>query len=256
MLSLFRAVLVSLLLVTGLVHAQSRTDVWWDPNESGWGVNLYQQQGTITATLFIYDQMGRPTWVFGGLLQDAADATTFLGILNTTTGTPYTDPQFKPAQTVVTPVGTARVQFLDTTRATLTYVVNGATFVKNIQRVAAAAIPIAGRYEGFAGLGPFATDSTKMTITTTGNKFDLKRESFFNGTCLYTGTYSQHGTRILASGTYQCSDFKAGNWTSDLTVSEDFYLTGSITHAGSTAYRVIGMKTDTSSSGLPGIFAR
>jgi cyclophilin family peptidyl-prolyl cis-trans isomerase len=38
------------------------TDLWWNPNESGWGVTLTQQFGIIFAAWFVYDTSGKPVW--------------------------------------------------------------------------------------------------------------------------------------------------------------------------------------------------
>ncbi len=38
------------------------TDLWWNRNESGWGVSLTQQFGTIFAAWYAYDALGNPVW--------------------------------------------------------------------------------------------------------------------------------------------------------------------------------------------------
>jgi len=37
-------------------------DLWWDPSESGWGVNMIMQYDTIFATFFIYGPDGKARW--------------------------------------------------------------------------------------------------------------------------------------------------------------------------------------------------
>ena len=40
------------------------TDLWWDPNESGWGMNLIQHSSnTIFAVWYTYDTDRRPLWL-------------------------------------------------------------------------------------------------------------------------------------------------------------------------------------------------
>jgi len=41
-----------------------KTALWWDENESGWGVTLIQQTDVAFATIFSYDKSGEPTWHF------------------------------------------------------------------------------------------------------------------------------------------------------------------------------------------------
>jgi hypothetical protein len=39
------------------------SDLWWDPAEPGWGLNIAQGPGNeVIATWFTYDDGGRPTW--------------------------------------------------------------------------------------------------------------------------------------------------------------------------------------------------
>ena len=38
------------------------TDLWGNPNESGWGVTLTQQFGILFAAWFVYDTTGKPIW--------------------------------------------------------------------------------------------------------------------------------------------------------------------------------------------------
>ncbi|CAN5165613.1 hypothetical protein BH11PSE11_BH11PSE11_18100 [soil metagenome] len=38
------------------------SDLWWNPNESGWGVTLSQQYGVMFAAIFSFDAIGNPVW--------------------------------------------------------------------------------------------------------------------------------------------------------------------------------------------------
>jgi hypothetical protein len=38
------------------------TDLWWNESESGWGVNVIQQQDTLFLTFFVYGPDNAPTW--------------------------------------------------------------------------------------------------------------------------------------------------------------------------------------------------
>jgi hypothetical protein len=35
-------------------------DIWWNPNESGWGLQLSQSNTTLFATLYVYDDATFP----------------------------------------------------------------------------------------------------------------------------------------------------------------------------------------------------
>ena len=111
--------------------ASNFQDLWWNPNESGWGLNVTQQGSTTFATLFDYDSTGHATWY---VMSNGAQTTpgNFTGTLYTTTG-----PVFNASPwTAITPtaVGTMSLHFSTGTTGQLTYTVNGTTVQKAIQR--------------------------------------------------------------------------------------------------------------------------
>src|ERR1043166_810025 len=60
---------VSLLVALSLVRptwatsfSNDQSDLWWNPDESGWGIQFVQRGSTIFATMFVYDANGNPTW--------------------------------------------------------------------------------------------------------------------------------------------------------------------------------------------------
>jgi len=111
------------------------TSLWWNPNESGWGLNLNQQGGTMFGTLFTYDASRAPLWLVmpAGTLQ--ADGVTFSGDLYRTTGPAFNANPFTPIGPAnITQVGTMSVSFSQANTGTLTYTMNGVQVQKNIQR--------------------------------------------------------------------------------------------------------------------------
>jgi len=40
----------------------SLTGLWWNQNESGWGVSLTQQYDVFFVAMYVYDSAGNPTW--------------------------------------------------------------------------------------------------------------------------------------------------------------------------------------------------
>lgn len=109
-----------------------RTDLWWNPAESGWGLTLAQHGNNVFGAWFTYAQSGRPLFiVMPGVQAQSADA--FTGTLYTTTGPAYNAATFDPAQVRVTPVGSATVHFTGDT-ATFITTVNGVTQTKTIAR--------------------------------------------------------------------------------------------------------------------------
>jgi hypothetical protein len=59
----FRNILAALVAAASLHAAAGEyTDLWWNPQESGWGANIVQQGETAFVTLFVYGPDGEPTW--------------------------------------------------------------------------------------------------------------------------------------------------------------------------------------------------
>ena len=52
---------------------QNMTDMWFNPAESGWGLNLIHQGDTLFATLFVYGPDGQPRWYVASSLVGGDD---------------------------------------------------------------------------------------------------------------------------------------------------------------------------------------
>jgi lysyl endopeptidase len=106
------------------------TALWWNPNESGWGVNVTHQGNIVFATLFTYDNNG-PMWLVmsRGDRQGSGDA--FSGPLYRTTGSPFNQ-AFTGAS--VTQVGSMTFSFSGASTGVLSYTVNGVSVTKNITK--------------------------------------------------------------------------------------------------------------------------
>ena len=116
-------------------------DLWWNPNESGWGINLSHQSDIIFATLFTYDAAGKGMWLIlsrGDKIAsppDRPNTKVFAGAIYRTTGPKFDAVPFTaigPAN--LTQVGNMRLEFADGNTAKLIYDVNGISVTKDIQR--------------------------------------------------------------------------------------------------------------------------
>ncbi|MGZ5649649.1 MAG: trypsin-like peptidase domain-containing protein [Usitatibacter sp.] len=111
--------------------ATNYQDLWWNPGESGWGVNISHQGSTLFATLFVYDANRRATWyVMSQGLRNISGA--YSGTLYRTAGPAFNASPWTTA--TVTPVGNMSFTFSGGNAATLTYTVNGVSVTKQIQR--------------------------------------------------------------------------------------------------------------------------
>ena len=105
---------------------ENLTDLWADPAEPGWGVFLEQQGLTTFAALFHYGG-GEPTWLVMSNGTRQADGT-FSGVLFRTQG----PPPLRASDAV--PVGIMRIVPAPDGSATLTYVADGQSVTRRIER--------------------------------------------------------------------------------------------------------------------------
>ena len=198
------------------------SDLWFNPAESGWGVNLVQSYDYMFGTFFIYDANGLPTWYVAEMRWDDR-ILGFTGPLWATTGTGFALP-WQSAKSTATEVGTA--SFVPTQnvsyRGTLSYTFTGTTLTvtKPIQRQTLTSFELTGYY-----MGVQQGDYYDCTASTSNRSYldtfrlevqrldDLIRMTFDYGsglTCTLTGVVEQYGSlhRIpLSPGAqYQCSN--------------------------------------------------
>lgn len=99
------------------------TDIWWNANESGWGLTLAQHGDNVFGVWYTYGADGQPLFlVMPGVTFNGA--TSFTGTLYTTRGPYFATQPFDPARVVVTAVGTATITFSGRT-LTFASTVNG-----------------------------------------------------------------------------------------------------------------------------------
>jgi hypothetical protein len=116
------------------------TGLWWNPQESGWGLSLHQSPThAIFGAWFVYGANGEPQW-FTLQMGQWLDATTWRGSIFRTTGPSFAGPDYDPRLVLILPAGTATLDFKhrpgEEGRARFTYTINGATTTKVITRMA------------------------------------------------------------------------------------------------------------------------
>jgi lysyl endopeptidase len=113
---------------TGATNVQ---DLWFNPSESGWGINLTQQGGLVFATLFTYAADNRDMWLVASDLRGSLDSG-FTGPLYRISGPAFNAQPWTPVSVV--PVGSMSLSFTTGNAATLIYTVDGVRVTKQIQR--------------------------------------------------------------------------------------------------------------------------
>jgi hypothetical protein len=106
--------------------------LWWNESESGWGVALTQQYGTIFATMYTYDASGKPVWYVAS--DCAVSGSGCSGKLYQVSGGSAPSAAWNGAALVVTEVGTVSFVFNDSGNGTMSYSINGVSGSKAISR--------------------------------------------------------------------------------------------------------------------------
>ena len=109
--------------------APNYTDIWWNPAESGWGINLNHQSDTIFASLFTYAPDRAGLWLVATITKQADGS--YTGPLYRTVGPAFNASPW--SATTPTQVGTMTITFTGGAGA-LVYTVNGTAVTKAIQR--------------------------------------------------------------------------------------------------------------------------
>ncbi len=219
---LFSILVVALSLNAGATtFSTDFSDLWWNASESGWGVNVIQQNGILFATLFVYGPTGQPTWYVGSdvaYVGNSNGAPQFSGALYQTNG-PYFAGPFDPSAVSNRPVGQISFAFSSTASGTLTYSVDGTSVSKSIVRQTWADNDISGTYVG-ATLGTYSigcgdqagyTEAPGLLIVTqSGSNVSMIAQT--PDSCTYSGTYGQSGRMGSINGTVSCLNGKSGSF--------------------------------------------
>jgi hypothetical protein len=108
------------------------SDLWWNANESGWGVALTQQYTTIFATIYTYDASGKAIWYVASNCPVSGSACS--APLYQVTGCAAPTVSWTCPNKVVAQVGTVGFTFADSRNGTMSYTINGVTASKAITR--------------------------------------------------------------------------------------------------------------------------
>ena len=129
---LFAVVLTNLSILANCAEAQtpSYQGIWWDANESGWGINLNHQGDIIFAAWFTYDRNGQAIWWVSSMAQSNSES--FSGDLYQMSGPEFSEQPWDPDRVMNIVVGTAEITFSNTSSATFKYTVDDTTQTKDI----------------------------------------------------------------------------------------------------------------------------
>lgn len=183
--------------------ATNYSDIWWNPRESGWGINLFHQDNLMFATWFTYDSAGRDSWYVVSRAERQADGSFTGAIQQITRGTPYNQINGAPAVAAgATPnVGNMTFRFTNGERGQMTYTIGAITQTKDFERqvfsgpqqICRSGAPIA--VGGGGGGGSNATSNGCFAILSQGQTRRVRQ-----GTGSTSFEYIQRG---MGSGTFE-----------------------------------------------------
>jgi hypothetical protein len=228
-----RSALILLVIFSGSFSyaANNYQDWWWNPAQSGMGLNIGQQNDTIFVAWFNYGDDTKASFLtMGGVL----NGNTLTGPLLRNTG-PVPGPNYNPALVKQTTVGTATITFNTNNDATLTYSYDNKGGTMALQRFS------------FASPNLNQTWTALNTSTTTGcenaslnestaqinlikgqqivdSKFSMTSTNL-DGTnlCVLMLTPQLAGSRMTATGQVQCEGGSGATvLIDDFTIQSDY----------------------------------
>ena len=196
------------------------TDTWWNPSESGWGMQMVQTGNFIFTTLYVYATDGKPTWFGGGLT--STDGTTYSGKLYVTSG-PWFGGPFNASAVTVREAGTMTFQSTGADTGTFSYTIDGVAVTKAIQRQPLTLDDYTGAYaailtQSTTGCTNAASNGTQTLaiaaqVTQTDGTMYVFLANPSGDTCTAGGSYIQAGRNGRFDGAYTCEQGDQGTLT-------------------------------------------
>lgn len=189
--------------------AANYTDWWWNPDQSGHGLNIGQQGNIIFLSWFTYDELGQGMWV---VLSGALAGNVVEGDFYRTTGPRLGDP-FDPAKVTRNIVGKGKLTFSSLHAASFDWTVNGKSGTVALVRDSYGEFDPSGSYLGsigdpgvpagcpFGG-SPGGTNTASMVVTVVNNVFQMDWTTEAGNHFVFTAPAKYSGQWLDLQGTY------------------------------------------------------
>lgn len=243
-----RALLLAGLLLPASLTASAvnYSDLYYNPQEPGSGMQVVQQGETAFVTLFTYGSNGEPFWVVAPAARvyayDASGRPAFRGPLYRTRGSAFSAP-FNPADSSVIPVGDLYLTPNGDNALAVEYTVNNITVTRSLVRqtfeVPLSAANYAGNFKvrlslpgGSAPYGTREYNADFLLHLNESNEGVLRVSDSIQGMCEYRGPYVQTGRYGSFAGSFACASGETGTFAvsrlefSDEGVTGRFDMTG------------------------------
>lgn len=203
-------------------YSTDQSDLWWNPSESGWGIQLVQRGNVIFATMFVYDPSKVPIW-YGGTLYPTGASFTWSGSNYVTSGPWFGNVPYNPAQFTSRVVGTMTWVATSTSTGTLTYTVDGVSVTKLLTRQTLVLDDFSGNFQGAIHRAANSCSSPGNNTTTelgagffidqvNNTSMSITTSDALGAVCNYSGTLSQAGQMGTIVGAYSCNTGDSGNF--------------------------------------------
>jgi hypothetical protein len=199
------------------------TDLWWTPDESGWGANIVQQDETSFVTLFVYSPDGSPVWY-------VAPSARMVGLTNlglpVVAGPlykvrgPWFGRAFDPASVQATQVGEVSIEPTSAKDAVFRYRIDGESVRKNVTRQSwgsAQSIELRTAYNGTMSVtSRIGTEPPQVVRSATRVEFSIDQQpatvtiSVIDDRCTFYGPIQRHGKFSTVRGGYRCVSGQTG----------------------------------------------
>lgn len=226
--------------VGATAYSADQSDLWWNPAENGWGIQLVQRGPVIFGTMFVYAQDGSATWyaatmspVAAASFAEKAATLSWSGDLYAYRGTWFAAPTWGPY--AATKVGTMQWTSTGVTSGTLAYTVNGTPVTKQLVRQLLVVDDFSGTYiGGIHDSVTGCTDPTKninlddfatVTITQSSSSISLSLTSQMGLSCTFSGPLTQAGRFGGATGTFVCNGKTTNGSLTGIAVGIDSLVT-------------------------------
>lgn len=202
---------------TGATSANTDlSDIWWNPTESGWGMQMVNTGTFVFATIYVYGPNGSPTWYTGQLNKTGAAQATYTGPLYATTGPYFGSGSFNPNAVPARQVGTMTFVLDAVNSGRLAYSVDGVPVNKTVQRQLLTLDNYSGNYisivtitnSGCSNPADNGSNTFQINILITQNGQSITLVFTGEpgaGSCSIVGTYSQLGRMGQVSGNGFCT---------------------------------------------------
>lgn len=203
-------------------YSTDQSDLWWNPSESGWGIQFVHRGNLIFATMFVYDPSKTPIW-YGGTLYPTGASFTWSGSNYETSGPWFGNVPFNPMQVTNRVVGTMTWVATSTSAGTLTYTVDGVSVTKLLTRQTLVFDDFSGTFQGAIHRAASSCSSAGNNTTTelsagffisqaNNTSMSIDTSDALGTVCNYSGTLSQAGQMGSIAGAYSCNTGDSGSF--------------------------------------------